>query len=327
MNNLLKYRYFLAISFGLLASSLDAAKIVPLENMPPECPKGGSPEAKDACWLLNQVRQVSTVYNTPYKDEPFRKISRKINGIVYVVQRYNHGLAHAVRQAYLAKRIVEELRDDPSSSTELAFWLKEKDPATIRALIKKLQLVALHYRIGRENEYSPSVAEPHELARFDENMRAGAKMFKKAAIRSGAFRNRHEIAVFTEPLFHYEYKRKEKGFKGDAKFIDQIVYAAHILDVRRVPAPSWNKPSDAPVFLAQIAEILGFSETDTSLVQKLTNYVEKLLLATGERDAWKTRHTLADEFFIQAYDPEMMLIKLNDIDGNGVMTLSCSRCN
>lgn len=275
-------------------------------------------ESQDYNQLLKEVLKVSAIYNTPMKDEVHHKeakrsMSRVINNLEYDVVRYNHGLAHAVRQAYLVKQIVHEMLKLEDETNALGNFLKKEDPKTISPFIKKLQLLALYYRAGRENEFSPSGGTEEEKARFDENMRAGAELFKNAAQESNLFENDDDINNFAEALYHYEYKRNEKEFNGITRYIDQIVYAAHLLDLRRVTAP-WNKPPDGPQeILPEISEILGFSGDVNNTVKTLDNISEKYLKATGDRDAWDYRRTLSDEFFFQAYAPELMLIKLNQV--------------
>lgn len=284
-----------------------------LEESPTQKPVS----AKSENWLLKEVLKVSDIYNTPFTDEVHpkearRSMSRVINGLTYNVRRYNHGLAHAVRQAYLAKNIVLELRNKASTG-KLAEFLQKLDKAEADSFIKKVQLLALYYRAGRQNEYSPSGGSAQEKARFDENMRAGAALFKEAAKKSQFFENDEEINKFAEALFHYEYQRQEKEFDGITAFVDQILYAAHILDLRRVTA-LWNRPPEGPKeMLKVISETLGFGGEVNEAVEKLNDFSGKYLKATGDRDAWSNRLTLSNEFFYQAYDPEMMLIKLDRV--------------
>lgn len=263
--------------------------------------------------FLDDILTASETYNREYADpvakgEPRRKMTRQINGLLYQVNRYNHGLAHGVRQAFLAKKIVTELRRLNTTKNELVTWLKQQDE---QMFIEKVKRLALYYRIGRENEFSPSNGTDDEKARFDKNMHTGAALFKTMASKSGMFDDEQDIDNFATALFHYEFKRQEKSFEGDTRFIDQIVYAAHILDLRRVNA-SWNQPPEGPEWAhTEISEILGFHGKVLPVIKTLTEYSGKLLLLTGDRDAWRRRGWLSDDFFFQAYSPELMLIKLN----------------
>lgn len=269
-------------------------------------------------WFLKAVLKASAIYNTPYKDpshkgEPRRTMERTINNLNYKIARYNHGLAHAVRQAYMAERIINELRDDESIKTDLARFLRKLSDDEQDIFKDKVMLLALYYRAGRQNEFSPSGGTEEEKARFDENMREGAKLFVTAALDTGLFEDDEEIQVYVEPFFHYEFDRQGKKFKGIAQYIDQILYAGHLLDVRRVNA-SWNKPGKGPKeILPLVSEALGFNKRVLPIVKRLSQYSGKLLKATGDRDAWVKRITLSDEFFFQAYAPELMLIKIKSI--------------
>jgi hypothetical protein len=256
-------------------------------------------------WLIDRAHEVSALYNKPYKDQPEKKVKRVIHNKEYVVYRPNHGLAHGLRQALYVKDIVKELRD-PLNTHNLALWVQKKSDEDFEKLTKKLALAALYYRVGRENEYSNSRGTEKMKARFEENMRNGAQLFKKAAQSLELFDNEEEIQDFMNAFYHYEYKNKKEEMPKKSKPIDRILYAAHILDVRRV-AVSWNNISARPKRIKEIARLLGLSEEK---IQILDNKVAKYLEATGDRDGWQERGRYAHRFMLQANDPEMMMRKI-----------------
>jgi hypothetical protein len=263
-------------------------------------------------WLLEQANEARNIYDKPYEDQPEKKVSRVINGQKVTIYRPNHGLAHAARQALLARHLITGLRKDLKKESKLSQWIKNKSPEEIAKLKRKVELAALYYRAGRENEYSHSKGTPERKARFNENMRNGAKMFQKAAQKAKIFESESEIEDYMEAFYRYEYDDLKKELSENSKFIDQILYAVHILDLRRVPS-SWNIPETRPMRLKQIAKDLGLSE-DIDLIKKLDELSKEFLLATGDRDSWLDRKKYAREFILQARDPERMILRLADVE-------------
>lgn len=268
-------------------------------------------------WLLDRAQEANLIYKTPYKDEPWLKQERWINGKFYTVNRNNHGLAHAVRKAFLIKNIVQEMRAAPAKTSLIAEWLQKKSPEEINKLIKKLELAALYHRAGRENENSRSSGTQFEKDRFDRNMRSGALLFKDAAQKSGIFENEAEIEDYMQPYSRYELQQKRIPLTGDAKYIDQILYTTHILDSKRVNA-DWNdltkKPSIKSDRLLKLADTLGYGYVNLPLIEKLDKLATRLLEVTGDRDKFQERTNYSDDFFIQAHDPELLVTTIRKVD-------------
>ena len=277
--------------------------------------QASNPLSEENLWLLDRAKEASAIYDKPYEDQPEKKITRVIDDQTVTVYRPNHGLAHAVRQALLARNIIKELRDlkDDKHESRLLDWIKSKSQEDINKLMKKVELAALYYRAGRENEYSHSQGTPKRKARFNENMRNGAKMFQKAAQESKIFDSEQEIEDYMQAFYRYEYDELKKKLTGDSKFLDQLLYAVHTLDLRRVPS-TWNRLGIRSIRLKQIAKILGFGLVELDFINKLDDISKEYLLASGDRDAWAGRQKYSKEFVRQAKDPERMVSRLADAE-------------
>lgn len=276
--------------------------------------------SKDDEWLLNEALKVNNIYKTPYENEPWMKISKVIDGKTYVVNRNNHGLAHAMRKAFLIRKIIELLSAHPEG--KVALWLQQKLKSD-KDLLKKLELAALYHRAGRENENSRSDESEAIRNRFDKNMRNGADMLRKAAKETGIFKDDAEIENYALPFSRYELQEKKIPLTGDAVFVDKILYATHILDSQRVNA-DWNdlskNPDEKEKRKTKITDSLGYltpagsrpSATTIKIGQELSDLASRLLKVTQDRDKFENRTTYGTEFYLQAHDPKRMIEKIGE---------------
>jgi hypothetical protein len=141
---------------------------------------------------------VKPYFLSAYQEGGFwQKIERRINGVRYLVNRYNHGLAHGLRQGVLARDILDLLRSmksaygalDHTDLNDLADWVHSKRDTTLE---HQVQFASSFQRSGRQSEASST----HDLERYKRYELQDALNFRKAALASPLFTKRDEIKIF-----------------------------------------------------------------------------------------------------------------------------------
>lgn len=239
---------------------------------------------------------------SPYREGGYwQNAKRLIKGTLFVVPRYNHGLAHSLRQGALAKDIFKNLiimkkeyqKLDLPELEEIATWALQKD----QNFIFKMELASSFQRSGRQSECSSS----GNIERYKRYERQDALNFRIAALSSGLFNNIEEIQIFEEAILWSNKGVLDENMISDLKFLRRILHCAHTFDLRRIP--SFNS---LRICRDGMEQLLGKSIIKTPhcylLEEKLWKKSGEYLKATGDRDILE-RSSLSDCFFYQTAHP------------------------
>lgn len=238
---------------------------------------------------------------------------RQINGVWYKVERFNHGLAHALRQGALAKDILDILARMPIESGDLQIdtflrWTRQKHLEG-QPFLAKLEMAASFQRSGRQSEVSSS-SNPTLYKEYEWQDTIN---FKKAANTSKLFKNDSEMELFKEALLWSNQGILDENKYPDLKYLRCILRAAHTLDLRRIIAFDAGKIKKD--FLDQLFNHRA-ERLPLAISKKLTNTLwersGKYLQATGDRDVVSKRW-LTDIFFLQSQKPEMIVQAIDQV--------------
>ena len=122
------------------------------------------------------IKAAYPFYNKPYANDPSDYTTQGD----LKVYRPNHGIAHAVRSAALGADLVSLIVANPLGG-EMQSWLKAKISAD-PLFIKKVSMMALLHRSGREDEADSKGGPPEKRER---EMSGSVNNFKAAAANSG----------------------------------------------------------------------------------------------------------------------------------------------
>ena len=275
---------------------------------PKQIPCGQSLSAqKEYFASLRIMKLVSPYFLSRYRNGSQLDIQkRRINGVWHTVERFNHGLAHGLRQGALAKDIVDILYRARPQITHLGIdgfleWIRQKH-AEGTSFSAKLEMAASFQRSGRQSDVSSS-ADPTLYKQYEWQDTIN---FQKAAKSSKIFRDDREIELFKEAILWSNRGNLDENDLPDLKYLRCILHAAHTLDLRRIPA------FDAAKIKNDCIDQLFDNQTDRlplalsrQLADLLFQRSGEYLKATGDRDLVSGR-LLTDDFFIQTRNPVLM---------------------
>lgn len=267
-------------------------------------------------WTDRIMHEVKPYFLAPYKEgrSKDQKITQ-INGSSYTVERYNHGLAHGLRQGALAKDIVQllaRLKKEGhvfgyQESNDLLAWVREKITGTNpNNFIKKIEMAAAFQRSGRQSECSSAA----DLDKYKKYEMQDTVNFRSAASKSKLFAKDREIPlqVFEEAILWSNKGTLDENVNRDLKYIRRILHAAHTLDLRRIPKFDGKRiKQDALNQLfgstVNVPMTGGYKRITKSLWKRSGTYLH----ATGDRDLVHGRKELHDKFFLQSNHPSKMV--------------------
>ena len=268
-------------------------------------------EEKQATLKIMEV--VKPYFLSPYKDGGFwQRETRSINGTTYVVNRFNHGLAHSLRQGALSKEILEILmqmktRHGPLDHPELdalANWVCVKSQsADAKDFFHKVEFAASFQRSGRQSEGSSS----QDIEKYKRYEKQDAINFRNAAHLSNLFKTEQEINIFEEAILWENKGTLSEELNPDLKYLRRILHAAHTFDLRRIPLfDAMKVRNDGIKQLLGVAD--PFQETvHCRQIQNIVwNRIGEYLGATGDRDMMH-RSILDNKFFYQTANPKTMV--------------------
>ncbi|MBS0627660.1 MAG: hypothetical protein JSS09_05560 [Verrucomicrobia bacterium] len=266
----------------------------------------------DKKWTLEVLSKIEPYYLAPYTD-CYSKATRLIDGKKYVVERYNHGLAHGLRQGALAKDVFNlllQLKKSASFPTlnqkePILKWAEEKikkDPNYLR----KVEMVSSFQRSGRQGEISSS----DNLTLYKKYELQDSINFTKAARETDIFLNEEEIKTFAEAMFTMNFGSLNVSNNDDLKYLKCILQSAHTFDLRRIP--SFDKQIIKSRGTLQLfKERFSSSEEYRKITDLLWDRSGEYLKVTGDRDL-ETGKDLEDLFFLQA--PEEIVEAIYQVD-------------
>jgi hypothetical protein len=281
--------------------------------------------AEEKQHTLKVMTAVKPHFLSPYKDGGFWiKTTRQIKGVVYVVNRFNHGLAHGLRQGALAKDILEivsemqkkyELLDHPELY-EMVEWIHSKMLAD-KNFIYMVEFAASFQRSGRQSE-GPSSQDMEKYKLYE---RQDALNFRNAANSSDLFKNEQDIKIFEEAILWENKGELNEESIVDLKFLRRILHAAHTFDLRRMPSFNAERIQNDG-----IQQLLGCktSHTETKhshqIQHVLWDRAGKYLSVTGDRDL-NLRSTLSNLFFYQTANPKIMVEAIHKIRTHSIASI------
>lgn len=259
-------------------------------------------------WSLKVMQHVKPYFLSAYAEgQAANKAVRWIKGSCYIVERYNHGLAHGLRQGALAKDVFELLAYLKSNNPEikaLLNWVQQKTKTENHSdFIKKLEMASSFQRSGRQSEATSSnnniFYKKYELQ--------DAINFRIAAQKSELFANDLEIKVFEEAILWSNPGTLNENESDDLKYLRRILHAAHTFDLRRIPSFSEKRiKQDGLNQLFGRNARLSANDSYEKIVEVLWERSGDYLKATGDRDLVYKRK-LQDEFFLQSKHPSRIV--------------------
>lgn len=260
---------------------------------------------------LKIMEFVKPYFLAPYEDGGFwQKAARQINGIEYIVNRFNHGLAHSLRQGALSKDILKilmkmkteyETLDHPELN-DLALWICAKS-ASEKDFFHKVEFAASFQRSGRQSEGSSSA----DIEKYKRYEKQDAINFHKAASTSNLFKDQQEIKIFEEAILWENKGTLSEELNPDLKYLRRILHTAHTFDLRRMP--SFNAERIRKDGIKQLLGMLEpFQETVhcRQIQNAIWDRIGEYLDATGDRDLTH-KSILGDNFFYQTVNPIKMV--------------------
>lgn len=232
----------------------------------------------------------------PYTDSNYLStINRTINGTKYIVYRPNHGLAHSLRQGFLARDIITLILRDENHP--LKAWLQDK-LSKDNKFAQKVAILSSFQRSGRRSEISSS-ENPELYAGYERSDRLNfIKSFSN--LKGVKCEDIEEIIKWSYALI-WDSEIIKKDVEG--KNISMILKAAHMLDLRRITY------FDKDRILSSVAEFLMVAPTSYIII-KLWNQSGKYLYVSGDRDMEGNRNEWSDRFFILQNDPATLYFRL-----------------
>lgn len=267
---------------------------------------------KEKEYTLKVMSFAKPHFLSAYQDKGlWPEVQRTINGKHYIVHRYNHGLAHSLRQGALAKDIFEILismkerfaKLDSPELEELATWASQKD----HAFFYKMEFASSFQRSGRQSEANSFV----DIEKYKRYERQDALNFRQAAIASKLFKNSEEIKIFEEAILWSNKGELNEDSIQDLKYLRRILHSAHTFDLRRIPKFD-------PLRICQdgMVQLLGKSVNKTQhcrfLEQRIWNRSGQYLEATGDRDLM-SRFSVKDKFFFQTANPSTLVDAIYEV--------------
>ncbi len=254
-------------------------------------------------WTFRVMEAVKPYFLSAYREGThWDRAIKPIQGVWYEVERFNHGLAHGLRQGALAKDIFDYLVQMPDEGA-LFKWVRTKsaDPH----FLKKLEMASSFQRSGREQEGGSSVIP----ALYKKYELQDAVNFRKAALESGIFSSASEIQVFEEAILWSNKGTLDENANEDLKYLRGILHTAHTLDLRRIitfDAERIKNDAFDQLFGA------GSDPRYRKIIESLWNRSGEYIQATGDRDLVHQRG-LQDTFFLQSSDPIQMVDAIDRI--------------
>lgn len=224
---------------------------------------------------MNPTFYASKFFLRPYEDSNNMSImQREIDGITYTIYRPNHGLAHSMRQGFLAKDIIYLLMD---RGYPISKWINEQLDSD-KYFVMKVFIISTFQRSGRQSEVSSKYAP--ELYKQYQDM--DMMNFKTTAIESnlfnGIFKCMCEVERWSNTL------RWE-----DTSYLSMILKGSHTLDLRRIPK------FDTVKIKRETKTLLCICDCDVSTLWERSN---KYITATGDRNSEPIKKDWSDKFFI-----------------------------
>lgn len=268
-------------------------------------------------WSAKLSLEVNKHFKNEYEDDKnifkhkknINIIHREIDKKKYTVNRKRHGLAHGVKQGFLAVDIVKALQSSYKKSTsyfnikrgnDLMKWVNTKlkqDPF----FIQKVELVSVFQRTGRESEAS-STDYPELYKKYKQADASNfAKFAKQYVGYNNLFKNNSELKIYIKALKGGSFNDESNK---DLFYLQRLCGAAHMFDLRRVP--TFDKDEIYRELSGILFNSLKITPKETNFIDKLWSRAGEYNEATGDRDLVTKRGRFRDRFFILSNDPKQL---------------------
>lgn len=274
-----------------------------------------------------------------------KEVTRNIQGVKYSVPRPNHGLAHGLRQGFLAVDILTALsnfdvtllnEDDVSPEAEVLIrYVKEllKEPGY--KTLEEFQAVASFMKSGRIDEADGTSTYRTALQRDAVNFYKFAQ--KHPRIFSEFMRRVYALTLLWGENPSNDLKVLDphvedvvETFPDDIVFFRNLTLAAHRFDLGRLPTLSYILDNKRSACLAIFNNDPNLSEKSykdfPSIIQNMCDNLweraREYLIATGDHHYddngnWKGHD---DKFFLLAANPHQMVDALEKARRNSKIT-------
>lgn len=280
-------------------------------------------------WLANLAEIVGHHFSKPYKYTTHKwlssltrevggiarndKIKRHIDGVDYIVFRRKHGLAHGVRQSFLALDIVTACEAITNASgmdmgVQLMREWVHKKKQTDRNFVKKLQFAAAFLRSGRESEVNSGASSYHIYKQRD-----AENFLKMSSQEDNPFDTDEERQLYADSILE-KGEQLEPGVNDDLRNLSKILRASHMLDLRRLMHFDENRiKSDVAKRL--FGDAIVVDSSISKFIENLWIRSGEYLVSTGDTDLVKQACekykdiALAydDKFFTLSNDPSQLV--------------------
>lgn len=282
-----------------------------------------SAHANDLTWNKEVAGYANTFFKRKYQHAPGIKTESVIGGKSITVYRPNHGLAHGLRQGYLASDIVYGMKRLSLSGSPLSkkgqnfiAWIDTK-LSTDAQFTKKLVFAASFQRTGRGSEISHT-DNPVRYQKYKERDAKNLKFFATQQNHVGQgklFEDDAELQLYMEALCPKHGVLPSQ--QTDLKYLSKIIKASHELDLRR----SKNFSS---IHIQSMVQRALFGAATLSAMEK--NYLTNLwarsgeyLAATGDRDSAINKRDYSSCFYILSHDVNGMVEALHQARKNSAV--------
>lgn len=277
-------------------------------------------------WTQALAKIIDVYFKEPYKDDPNRLNSWKIDGHECIVYRPNHSLAHGLRQGLFALDIVEGLLETQTLNSQEAIefiqWLKHK-VLTDPNFKNKVEIASAFQRTGRDSEKSSS----SNKTLYDKYERQDAinfeKDMKKYVGPDKLFKDDLEMQTYKEAIL---WSTAHEGMldpatNEDLLYLRKLLHAAHHLDLRRMLgfSPQITKSNAMKELFGDnsVIDINNFSvppalAAEQTFINKLWERSGEYMEATADRDnsVIPKRKERGEKFCILSHNPDQMAAAL-----------------
>ena len=268
----------------------------------PTAIKADFPKTTTDSWLLEAVKLSAPYYLKAYEDTPYDLESRRIDNKLIKIYRPDHALAHALRKAALMRDLLALLRKN--QKPEYSFKAVSKLSKDIKNFDKLIELAILLLRAGRQSE---DLDNEH----YKDYSYRSAAIFGKEAKKYPELFRAADIADFVQALKDIGDPEIEAELTAKQKWIYNLLYAVHHLDLLRIPTFGGGKKLNIEFLKGSIASFLETQKNDP-IIAKLLELSGKYLNATGDRNVPKGILSRGDQFFIQGNNPMLILRALKN---------------
>ena len=242
---------------------------------------------------------VNKYYSRPYRDEDHSS-SWIVNGKKIIVNRPNHGLAHGIRQGLLAVRLCRLLVSDfeyTGFGNKLRKWL-QKQYNRDKFFLQKVECVAAFMRTGRESEIA-STENPKLYREYERN---SCQHFIEYAKLQNIYACNEEICNWSQCIPWEDSNNK------DIRYIQRILRAAHLLDLRRI-----NRFNIARIKSNVYKELFASTENlGMKIIETMWKQEGLYLEASGDRDV-VSQKGYSNKFAVLSSNPEQLVDALYDV--------------